>query len=242
MVVAPDGRTAAAVSSNGWLVLIDVAAERVVAEVKAHRLGASFRVAFDPATATVVTVGSDGYLRTWSADDGTPRREHHISASEIYGLDVHAGRAVTAAKDGGVALIDLTTGLLVRQYHGHTSPVLTARFRGDGQWFVTGEERRPRLPVADRRGRVPHLARRSHQGRGHRDVRRGRHDLHRLQGRHRPVLAPDATTRRSRRCSRSWRGTDRGADLGAGAATIPRACRAGGTRCGTRFRRSSRRS
>jgi WD40 repeat protein/predicted Ser/Thr protein kinase len=138
LAIAADGRTAAAVTSGGELVLIDVAAERIIAEAKLHATG--YRVAFDPATATVVTAGGDGYLRTWSADDGTPRRERYISASAIYSLDVHGGRAVTASRDGSVALIDLATGQLLRKYRGHPSSALTARFRAGGQWFVTGDE------------------------------------------------------------------------------------------------------
>jgi hypothetical protein len=91
-----------------------------------RRLGR--RVAFDDTTGAVLTVGSDGYLRTWSTA-GALRSERRITTREIYGLDVRGGRAVTASADGGVLLIDLATGQLVRRFRGHEAAVLTVRLR-----------------------------------------------------------------------------------------------------------------
>jgi WD40 repeat protein len=140
LVVAADGRTAAASTSGGRFVLIDVAAERVTAELPVPLGVWGHRVAIDPATAAVVTAGADGYLRAWSVVDGAPRWSVRIGSAGLLGMDALAGRAVTGSRDGSVALIDLATGQIVRRFRGHQAVVLTARFRGDGTWFVTGDE------------------------------------------------------------------------------------------------------
>jgi WD40 repeat protein len=138
VAVAADGRTAAAVTSQGKLVVIDVAAERVIAQPQADTKAWSRNVVFDAATSTIVTAGDDGRLQTWSLA-GVRLRELRISSGKLFGLDVRAGRAVTASSDGGVALIDLATEQ-VRRFRGHDTAALTARFSPDGRWFVTGEE------------------------------------------------------------------------------------------------------
>ncbi len=140
LAVSADRRTAAAVDSHGRLIVFDAATRRPALEVAAHR-GWARHVAFDPATATIATVGDDGYLRSWSPPSGAPRHAVLLNPnhSPIYGLDVQRGRAVTASYDGGVALVDLASGQIVRRYHGHNSAVRIVRFRGDGQWFATGD-------------------------------------------------------------------------------------------------------
>jgi WD40 repeat protein len=140
LALGPDGRTAAAVDSSGRLIVFDAVTRRPSLDVAAH-LGWARHVAFDPATATVATIGDDGYLRSWIPPDRAPRHEILLSPSHsaIYGLDVQPGRAVTASYDGSVALVDLASGEIVRRYRGHTSAVRIIRFRADGRWFATGD-------------------------------------------------------------------------------------------------------
>lgn len=140
IAVAPGGRHAAAVTSLGTLVLIDVAAQRVTATIAAHPLTWCRKVVFDTATAGIVTIGDDGYLRTWSASDGAPRRQLRVSTGALYGLDVQAGRAAIAAADGTVVLVDVATGQLVQRLRGHDTAALTVQLRADGQWLVSGDE------------------------------------------------------------------------------------------------------
>lgn len=140
VAVSADGRTAAAVDSSGTLVVLDLATRRATFEVAAH-LGPARRVAFDPETATIVTAGDDGYLRSWSPPERAPRHSVPIdlNLNPVYGLDVHSGRAVTASYSGSVTLIDLASGQIARRYPGHDSAVRIVRFRADGRWFVTGD-------------------------------------------------------------------------------------------------------
>jgi WD40 repeat protein len=140
LAVAPGGRHAAAVTSLGTLVLIDVAAQRVTAAIAAHPLTWCRKVVFDPTTASIVTIGDDGYLRTWSASDGAPRRQLRVSAGALYGLDVQAGRAAIAAADGSVVLVDVATGQIVQRFRGHDTAALTVQLRADGRWLVSGDE------------------------------------------------------------------------------------------------------
>jgi serine/threonine protein kinase/WD40 repeat protein len=137
LAVSADGRTAAAVDSGGRLIAIDVATMRVTSAVAAAAVTAR-AVAFDPVTAAVVTIGDDGYLRTWTLPELAPRSAVPISSAPLFGLDVLGGRAVTAGSDGVVTLIDLARGAIVRRYRGHSAAVRTVRFRSDGAWFVTG--------------------------------------------------------------------------------------------------------
>ena len=140
LAVSADGRTAAAVDSTGRLIVFDAVTRNPSFEVVAHR-GWGRHLAFDPATATIATIGDDGYLRSWSLPERAPRHTvlvnpHH---SPVYGLDVQLGRAVTASSDGSVALVDLASGQVVRRYRGHNSAVRIVRFRADGRWFATGD-------------------------------------------------------------------------------------------------------
>jgi WD40 repeat protein/predicted Ser/Thr protein kinase len=140
LALGPDGRTIAAVDSDGQLIVFDAVTRRPSFTVTAHR-GWARHVAFDPVTATVVTIGDDGYLRSWAPPDRAARREVLVSPSHsaVYGLDVQLGRAVTASYDGSVARVDLASGEIVRRYRGHTSAVRTIRLRADGRWFATGD-------------------------------------------------------------------------------------------------------
>jgi WD40 repeat protein len=122
---------------QGRLIAIDVATMRVTSTV-AVRAATARAVAFDPVTAAIVTVGDDGYLRTWTLPELAPRSSVAISSGPLFGLDVVRGRAVTAGSDGIVTLIDLARGAIVRRYRGHSGAVRTVRFRSDGAWFVTG--------------------------------------------------------------------------------------------------------
>ena len=137
VAVSPDGRTFAAVDSTGKLVVLDVATGRIVLQIRAHRASAR-RVAFDPATRTIVTAGDDGYLYTWVPPETAPRRSVQLAAA-VYDLDVRAGYAVTGAADGSVTLVDLAAGRIERHYRGHDSAVRTVQLRDDGRWFVTGD-------------------------------------------------------------------------------------------------------
>lgn len=138
VAVSPDGRTAAVVDSAGKLVVLDIVSRQITLEAKAH-VGWVRRVAFDPATSTIVTVGDDGYFRTWSPPETTPRRSLRVDPGPVYDLDVHLGHAILGSYGGSVTLVDVATGQIARRYRGHDSPVCTARFRPDGQWFVTGD-------------------------------------------------------------------------------------------------------
>jgi WD40 repeat protein len=140
LAVSADGRTAAAVDSDGRLFVFDAVGRSPGVEIEAHS-GWARHLAFDPVTATIATVGDDGYLRSWSPPERAPRHEVLVNPnrSPIYGLDVQRGHAVTGSYDGGVALVDLASGQIVRRYHGHDSAVRIVRLGPDGRWFATGD-------------------------------------------------------------------------------------------------------
>lgn len=138
LVVTPDRRLAAAGTSVGQLIVVDVATSKVNPVMPAPRPAAINRVAFDHATGLIASVHDDGYLRTWSAPDGARRAEIPIGAGAAYDLGVENGLAVSAAGNT-VALVDLAEGRVVRKYRGHHAAVTTVQFRPGGRWFVTGD-------------------------------------------------------------------------------------------------------
>jgi serine/threonine protein kinase/WD40 repeat protein len=139
VALAADGRTAAATSSTGELILIDVPTMRILATGTTGRLHDLVRLLFDATTGTFVTSGEDGYLTVWSSTDASRLRDIRVGEGASYGLDVQAGRAIVASGTA-LALIDLATGRILRQYSGHRGKMRVARFSPDGGWFVTGDE------------------------------------------------------------------------------------------------------
>ena len=138
IAVSADGRRAAAVSSSGQLAVIDLARATATWVVEAHR-GEARRVRFTDGDRTLVTVGDDGYLRTWRADDGAAQAKLHLGHGKVFDLDVHGTVALVATSDGHVGTWDLTTQRLIQAYAGHATWVAKARFDASGTWIASGD-------------------------------------------------------------------------------------------------------
>ena len=137
VAVSSDGRHAAAVSSGGELVLIDVA----TGSVRSHRAHAyvTRRVRFADNDQIVVTASDDGYLKAWRLDDLALTSEINVGHGQIYDLDVRGTLAVVATSDGNVSSWDLSTQRLVHTYRADGAQGATGRFDASGQWLVTGD-------------------------------------------------------------------------------------------------------
>jgi WD40 repeat protein len=140
VVFAPDGRTAAAVTSpkgnpNSAVVLYDLAARRVTVTLKGH-CGVVSHLAFSHDTKLVTTAGSDRTIQIWNVATGERQavcQEHESSRSVAISRD---GRTVASATGFGVRLWDPTVGqerLALRFEDREASAVA---FTPDGQALV----------------------------------------------------------------------------------------------------------
>jgi len=138
IAVSSDGHRAVAVASSGELALIDVVGATASPLVLAHR-GEARRVRFADGDRNVVTVGDDGYLRTWRVDDLAWQSEVQLGHGRIFDLDLRDTVALVATSDGHVGVWDLTAQRLIRAYRGHSAGVVTARFDTSGRWIASGD-------------------------------------------------------------------------------------------------------
>lgn len=138
LAVSSDGGRVAVATSSGELALIDVAGERRVAAVPAHQ-GEAHRVRFTDADRSLVTVGDDGDVRRWRADDLAIQRQIDIGHGQIFDLDVRGSIALVATSNGHVGAWELNGGRNLRSYAGHRTAVVTARFDRSSAWLADGD-------------------------------------------------------------------------------------------------------
>jgi WD40 repeat protein len=101
-------------------------------------------VSFSPDDSQALLAGSmqDGpttwraVLRLWDLKDGKEiDRFAQFDAPAIWGaaLSPDGSRVLTAGTDGDLRLLDVTTGTVIRQFHGHKSGALSAALSPDGR-------------------------------------------------------------------------------------------------------------
>jgi WD40 repeat protein len=137
IAISSDGRTAAAVTSSGELIRIDLAAG-TTSRSAVTQTGEVRRVRYTAEDHTLVTAGEDGYLRTWRADDLTLQSEIYVGHGWLDDLDVHGTTALVATMEGHVGEWDLVTRRLVLDHRGYGA-VAMARFDASGRWIVSGD-------------------------------------------------------------------------------------------------------
>lgn len=134
----PDGKTVAAVTDVGMILLIDVASGRTLATWEDRGAGSILAAAFLP-DCTLLTGGDDRRLRAWETPSGRHVRSLDGHADGITGIGVTPdGRsAVTSSRDNTVRLWDLSAGTCPLVLKGHSFSVMDAAIHPSRRWGLS---------------------------------------------------------------------------------------------------------
>ncbi len=154
---SPDGTQAISGDLDGKIILWDVATGQKVREygpddgdtdaVEGHtRLVRS--VAFSPDGKTFLSGAADSRMILWDVETGEPLRVFGPDDPDTEAVEGHAravrtvlyagdGRAVSASDDWTLALWDLNTGEMIRQFEGHQERVRGAAISPDGTMIAS---------------------------------------------------------------------------------------------------------
>lgn len=136
IVFSPDRGLVAVASMDGRAVVYDAATGGQLAVLEGHQSGA-VRVAFREDSSAIATGDGQGTVRIWTwPKPGDPivlAGQEHGQALVMFDPE---GRLL-AYGDKTSRLFDSTTGDLVREFDGHGSWVIDARFTPDGRRLVT---------------------------------------------------------------------------------------------------------
>ncbi len=137
--LAPDGRTLAAVNSEGLLRVWDVSSGAVLWEKSAHQ-GSAGEVYPVPGTEHFITCGQDGMLRVWRLRDGTLVREWKAHDERISEIAVSPNGATVASGGWGgrVKHWRVAGGTLLWDRDAHDDLVVAMAFSKDGRTIGSG--------------------------------------------------------------------------------------------------------
>jgi WD40 repeat protein len=151
VVLAPDGRTVAAVSAGGELGFWDAATGRLLAPLQSAHTGAADAAAFSRDGRWLVTAGEGNLLRSWDA-----RRRAPVDTAAYRVIDLSFGPdsarvAVTLSDEnfsGGLLILSVPGLEVIRTVRVPAGTV--GRFSRDGRTFIYGD-RQGRLWTLDAR-------------------------------------------------------------------------------------------
>jgi len=136
---SPDGRLLAAASTDGAVLLFDVAEKKLARKLAGHRGEVRF-VGFDPDGGRIVSVGQDGTARISSvADDGRQPLvlAGHAGLPNRPSFSADGTRLLTTGDDCTARLWDAAGGAEIAVLEGHVGPVVHAEFSPDGTRILT---------------------------------------------------------------------------------------------------------
>ncbi len=140
LAMSPDGRTVAIAGRT--LALLEVATGRALWEASLADMGTMESLAFTPGGKSII--GSSSEVRVWDAATGKPVRklaQLTYTARAVFspdGRQVFVGGGST--KDYSIHMLDAASGEEVRRFAGHTSPITSLAFSGDGRLLAVGRD------------------------------------------------------------------------------------------------------
>lgn len=134
-----DGSLFLAGGSQGDAKLYDVATGEQLQRFKHGGIGPLdvYSVAFDKSNSRVFTGGSDGFIKVWDLASGSQIDQWKPDV-DPYVLRVSPdGTMLAVGTGGGINLLDINNGSLLRRIVGHTKRVTALAFTSDGQNVLT---------------------------------------------------------------------------------------------------------
>ncbi|MEM8885043.1 MAG: protein kinase, partial [Planctomycetota bacterium] len=148
IALSRDGRTIAAVTSRGTLLLYDSARPEPRLEIKAHH-DTAFVCQLRPDAREVATAGAGRVIRIWDTETGARRLELHGHTGPINALAYSKDGSLLASggNDHVIRIWNTDTGAVVDVLPGHTQPIRELAFgegilysrdaNGDREWDLT---------------------------------------------------------------------------------------------------------
>jgi WD40 repeat protein len=134
-----DGDCLAVAHEDGTLRLWDLAAMRLISEIRAHE-GPVRSVAVHRNGQLFATGGGDGRVKLWALPDGKPVTSADRAESPVNEVKFapDGGSLAAAREDGVILLLDGTTLRTIRQFLGHHGNVSGLAFHPGGARVATG--------------------------------------------------------------------------------------------------------
>ena len=145
-ILPSDSNTVISGSEDGTVFLSSLAAGKPLGELAGgHGDGDAVEVAgFCPHLPNVAATGDvQGRLSLWDIGVGQPRSVcQHPEGKAVVRLRWHPQQplAITACVDGRVRAWDVRTGACVREWQGHTEPLLDLALSPDGSACITASD------------------------------------------------------------------------------------------------------
>ncbi len=135
LAFSSDGKCLAAAERTGAIMVIDVAGNRIEAELRGHAEQA-LHLQFIPGDKRIISSGCDGTLRLWNI--AGQKQEHLVKLGQggcSRGLALHPdGKlALAASSDGSVVLINLETGAIEQEIANLTEEIRAVTFSDAGK-------------------------------------------------------------------------------------------------------------
>ncbi len=137
---SPDGRTLAAATARGSVMIWDVRTDRRIAEVD-PATGPVKAIAFSPDGQTLATTGNDGQITLWNAANLDRRTALADPVGSVQALAFSPdGHILASAEHNGTIMLRDTANLsLIATLTGGDGAVYTLAFSPDGSTLVSGD-------------------------------------------------------------------------------------------------------
>jgi WD40 repeat protein len=138
---SPDGRTLAAGSENGTIMLWDAASGTEIRTLQGHSSSVN-SVAFSPDGRTLASGSGDNTIKLWDAESGDEIRTLQGHSDMVWSVAFSTdGRTLASGSyDNTIKLWDAESGNEIRTLQGHTSSVYCVAFSTDGRTLASGSD------------------------------------------------------------------------------------------------------
>jgi hypothetical protein len=135
---SPDGKRALSGGADRTVRYWDVDTGRELRRMDGHDELIT-TVAISPDGRSALSGGFDSSVIMWNLENGKEIRRIAVPGKYINCVAfARRGKQAIVAGEGGLQLIDLDSGKLVRPFNGHVGPVMSAAFSADGKQVLSG--------------------------------------------------------------------------------------------------------